>query len=78
VLARSNLLAQNRVTVDLLRALFRKRYVQARPFVALGVLLAGWILMPMFARALLRVSFYEFQAPVVLAPSFIRDLQAFW
>lgn len=72
------MLAPNGVTVDLLRALFRKRFVQARPFVALGVLLAGWILMPMFARALLRVSFYEFQAPVVLAPSFIRDLQAFW
>ncbi len=32
----------------------------------------------MFGRALLRVSFYEFQAPVLLAPSFIRDLQAFW
>jgi rod shape-determining protein MreC len=32
----------------------------------------------MFARALLSVSFYEFQAPVLLAPSFVRDLQAFW
>jgi len=58
--------------------LFRKRFVQARPFVALGVLLAGWILSPLFARTLLRVSFYEFQAPVILVPSFIRDLQAFW
>ena len=34
-------------------------------FAALGVLLAGWILLPMFARALLRVSFYEFQAPII-------------
>lgn len=58
--------------------MFRKRFVQARPFVTLGLLVAGWIFLPLFARALLRVSFYEFQAPVLLAPSFIRDLQAFW
>jgi len=36
------------------------------------------MLLPMFAQALLRVSFYEFQAPAILAPSFIRDLQTFW
>lgn len=72
------MLAPAGANVETLRALFRNRFVQARPFLALGALIAAWILLPMFGRALLRVSFYEFQAPVLLAPSFIRDLQAFW
>lgn len=34
--------------------------------------------MPTLFKTLLRVSFYEFQAPALLAPSYIRDLQLFW
>jgi rod shape-determining protein MreC len=56
----------------------KKRLLQARPFLALGLVAAVWMLLPTAVRSLTRVSFYEFQAPSNLAASYLRDLQDFW
>lgn len=56
----------------------KKRFLQVRPFVALGILVAAWLILPLAVKSLARVSFYEFQAPAQLAASYVRDLQEFW
>ncbi len=55
-----------------------QRFDQARPFVTLGIVLLAWLLVPTVFKRLLRVSFYEFQAPAEVAASHIRDVQTFW
>jgi rod shape-determining protein MreC len=57
---------------------FPKRFDQARPFITLGVILLAWILLPLGAKLFTRASFFEIQAPLVVADSFVRDLQTFW
>lgn len=37
-----------------------------------------WVLLPFAIKSLTRVSFYEFQAPVQVTASYLRDLQEFW
>jgi rod shape-determining protein MreC len=44
----------------------------------LGIIAAVWLLLPTVVKSLLRISFYEFQAPAELAGSTARDLQSFW
>ena len=55
-----------------------KRFDQARPFVTLGLILLAWVFLPLAARVFTRASFFEIQAPLTVADSFVRDLQTFW
>ncbi|MGH8017075.1 MAG: rod shape-determining protein MreC [Opitutaceae bacterium] len=56
----------------------KKRFLQTRPFLALALVLAAWLILPTAIKSLARVSFYEFQAPANLVASHVRDLQEFW
>lgn len=56
----------------------KKRFLQTRPFLALGLVVAVWLILPTVLKSLARVSFYEFQAPANLVASHARDLQEFW
>ncbi len=58
--------------------MFPKRYDQARPFVTLGLILLGWIFLPLGLKSFSRTTFFEIQAPLTVADSFVRDLQTFW
>ncbi|RXK55658.1 rod shape-determining protein MreC [Oleiharenicola lentus] len=58
--------------------MFPKRFDHARPFVTLGVILLAWIFLPLGAKVFSRATFFEIQAPLVVADSFVRDLQDFW
>jgi rod shape-determining protein MreC len=58
--------------------LAKKRFPQARPFLAFGIVVLAWAIVPFAVKSLARVSFYEFQAPGNLAASFARDLQDYW
>jgi rod shape-determining protein MreC len=55
-----------------------KRFDQARPLVVLGLVIAGWLIVPVVLQTFLRASFFEFQAPLTLAASYVRDLQEYW
>jgi len=54
------------------------RFDQARPFVTLGVVVLVWLLLPVVIKGWMRVSFFELQAPVTVAASYVRDLQEYW
>lgn len=56
----------------------RKPFLQARPFLALGLVVVAWLIVPLVVKSLMRVSFYEFQAPAILSASYLRDLQEYW
>jgi rod shape-determining protein MreC len=56
----------------------KKRFLHARPFLALGLLVGAWVVLPVALQSLARVSFYEFQAPAEFAASRLRDLQTYW
>lgn len=56
----------------------KKRIAQFRPLVILGVALFAWLVLPVVLKSFMRTSFYEFQAPVSTAASYVRDLQDFW
>ena len=56
----------------------RKSFFQARPFLALGLVVIAWLVLPLVVKSLMRVSFYEFQAPAILSASYLRDLQEYW
>jgi len=55
-----------------------KRFDQAKPFAALGIVVLAWTVLPVGVKALLRASFFELQAPVLSAASYARDLQGYW
>ncbi|MEN9401386.1 MAG: Cell shape-determining protein MreC precursor [Verrucomicrobiota bacterium] len=55
-----------------------RRFDQARPFLTLGIILLAWIFLPLVVKVFTRASFFEIQAPLVVADSFVRDLQGFW
>ncbi len=55
-----------------------KRFDQARPFLTLGLILLAWIFLPLGAKVFTRATFFEIQAPLTVADSFVRDLQTFW
>lgn len=54
------------------------RFDQARPFLALGLVVLTWLVLPVAVKRFARVSFFEFTAPVSVAASYARDLQDFW
>jgi len=55
-----------------------KRYDQARPFATLGIILLGWLLLPLVLKVFTRATFFEIQAPLVVAESYAEDLRNFW
>ncbi len=55
-----------------------KRFDQARPFALLGLIIAAWLVVPAVLKRFARASFLEFQAPVEVSASTVRDLQDFW
>ncbi|HWZ95986.1 MAG TPA: rod shape-determining protein MreC [Opitutaceae bacterium] len=54
------------------------RFDQTKPFLTLGLALVAWLVLPVVFKSVLRVSFFEMQAPVDTAVSYTRDLQDFW
>lgn len=55
-----------------------KRYDQARPFVTLGIVLLVWLFVPLGLKTFTRSTFFEIQAPLAVADSYVADLQNFW
>lgn len=55
-----------------------KRFDQAKPFALLGIVIAAWLLVPAVVKRFARASFFEFQAPLEVSASAVRDLQDFW
>lgn len=55
-----------------------KRIDQAKPFVVLGLIIAAWLIVPAVFKRFARASFFEFQAPIEVSASTVRDLQDFW
>jgi rod shape-determining protein MreC len=55
-----------------------QRFDQARPFLTLGLVVAVWLFLPVAVKGLLRASFFELQAPVMVSTSYLRDLQEYW
>jgi len=55
-----------------------KRFDQARPFVTLGLALLAWLVVPTVVKTFARSAFFEIQAPLGVADSFVADLQNFW
>ena len=55
-----------------------KRFDQARPFLILGILLLGWIFVGFGVKVVTRATFFEIQAPLLVADSYVQDLQNFW
>lgn len=55
-----------------------KRFDQARPFATLGLLLLGWIFVPLGLKTFTRATFFEIQAPLIVADSYVSNLQTFW
>lgn len=61
-----------------LTAVLPKRYDQARPFATLGIILLVWLLLPLVLKVFTRATFFEIQAPLVVADSYAEDLRTFW
>jgi rod shape-determining protein MreC len=55
-----------------------KRFDQARPFATLGIILLLWLLAPLALKTFTRATFFEIQAPLAVADSYVQDLQTFW
>lgn len=55
-----------------------KRFDQARPFATLGIILLLWLILPLVVKTFTRATFFEIQAPLMVADSYARDLRAFW
>ena len=55
-----------------------KRFDQAKPFVVLGLVLVAWIVAPALLKRFTRLTFFEFQAPINVSASAVRDLHQFW
>lgn len=54
------------------------RFDQAKPFVTLGILVAGWLLLPTVVKTFTRASFFELTAPITVAADYVRVLQEYW
>jgi rod shape-determining protein MreC len=55
-----------------------RRFDQARPFLTLGIILLAWVFLPLGVKVFTRATFFEIQAPLTVADSYVRDLQNFW
>ncbi len=58
--------------------MYKKRLGQFKPFVVLTIALLAWLLLPVAFKTFIKTSFYEFQAPINLTSSYVRDLQSYW
>lgn len=54
------------------------QFIRQRPFAVLATVALLWLLVPVAAKRLLRVSLAEFGAPADFAASYARDLQQYW
>jgi rod shape-determining protein MreC len=54
------------------------RLFTQKPFVALGLVVAGWLVVPIGVKAFLRASFFELTAPVTVAADYAHVLQDYW
>jgi len=55
-----------------------KRFDQAKPFITLGIIVLAWLIVPTGVKRMMRLSFFEFQAPLDVAAATVRDVQEFW
>ena len=55
-----------------------QRFDQARPFLTLGILLLGWAFVPLVVKTFTRATFFEMQAPLTVADSYVQDLQGYF
>ena len=55
-----------------------RRLDQSNPFLALGLVVAGWLLAPVAVKSFTRATFFELTAPMTVAASYARDLQEYW
>lgn len=55
-----------------------KRFDQSRPFLTLGVVVLGWLLLPVGVKTFTRATFFELTSPIEIAASHLRDLQQYW
>jgi len=55
-----------------------KRFDQAQPFITLGIIVLAWLIVPTVFKRYMRLSFFEFQAPIDTAASGVRDVREFW
>ena len=58
--------------------MIHRRFDQAKPFVTLGIIVALWLVIPVALKSFVRVSFFELEAPMEVASSYVRDLQEYW
>lgn len=56
----------------------KKSFVQARPFAVLGIILLVWLFLPPLLKSWFKLSFFEMQAPSMVASSYLRDIQDYW
>jgi len=55
-----------------------KRFDQAKPFITLGFVVLAWLIVPTAVKRFMRLSFFEFQAPLDASAATVRDVQEFW
>lgn len=55
-----------------------RRFAQASPFLALGLALLAWLIVPAAVKRFARDAFYEARAPLDITASYARDLQSYW
>jgi rod shape-determining protein MreC len=55
-----------------------KRFDHARPFITLGVIFIVWLILPLGVKTFARANFFAIQAPLMVADSYVQDLQTFW
>jgi len=55
-----------------------QRFDQARPFLTLGIILLAWAFLPLVVKTFTRATFFEMQAPLTVADSFVQDLQNYF
>lgn len=55
-----------------------RRFAQAKPFLTLALLIVAWLLVPTVVKRVTRLTFFEIQAPLDVAGSYVRDLQDYW
>lgn len=55
-----------------------QRFDQAKPFVTLGLVLLAWVMIPTAVKRFARAGFFELQAPMETAASYVRDIQGYW
>lgn len=55
-----------------------RRFAQTRPFFALALVIALWLVLPAILKTVLRTGFHELHAPAVTAVSVVRDVQDYW